>query len=102
MKKILLLVCVLSTSAAFGQYYANHLDSQVQIYRSPDHPSYATYAPMAQERGVAGGGSSMSYAQGERPVSDFPQAAPVPLGDTARELKKQHALVKKARVVWEN
>ena len=101
MKKILLVLCLLSTSAAFGQYFANHVDAQPQIYRAPDHPAYATYAPMAAERGIAAGGS-ISYAQGDRPASDFPQAATVPLGDTARELKKQHALVKKARVVWEN
>ena len=101
MKKSLLIFCLFSTSAAFGQYYATHLDAQPQVYHAPDHPAYATYAPMRQERGITGGGTTL-YAQGERPASDFPQAATVPLGDTARELKKQHALVKKARVVWEN
>jgi hypothetical protein len=28
--------------------------------------------------------------------------AAVPLGDTARELRKQHTKVKKAHIVWEN
>jgi len=101
MKKILLVLCLLSTSAAFGQYFANHVDAQPQVYRAPDHPSHAAYAPLAQGQGIVGGGG-MTYGQGDRPASDFPQAATVPLGDTARELKKQHALVKKARVVWEN
>lgn len=101
MKKILLVLCLLSTSTAFGQYFVNHLDSQPQVYQAPDHPAHASYAPIAQERGIVGGGGT-TYAQGDRPASDFPQAAAVPLGDTARELEKQHALVKKARVVWEN
>lgn len=101
MKKILLVLLLLSTSAAFGQYMVNHLDSQVQIYKPPEHPAQAFYAPMQGERSLVGGGSA-TYAQGDRPFSDFPQAAAVPLGDAARELRKQHAQVKKARIVWEN
>jgi hypothetical protein len=101
MKKILLIVCLLSTSAAFGQYFANHIDNQPQVYHAPDHPLHASYAPIADGRGIVGGGG-VSFAQGERPVSDFPQMAALPLGDAARELKKQHAQLKKARFVWEN
>jgi hypothetical protein len=48
------------------------------------------------------GPSNFSFAQGERPVSDFPQSAAVPLGTAAREIRKQHAEVKKSRVVWIN
>lgn len=101
MKKILLIVCLLSTSAAFGQYAVNHLDSQPQVYHAAEHPLHAAYAPIAEEHGIVGGGG-VSFAQGERPVSDFPQMAAQPLGDAARELKKQHARLKKARFVWEN
>ena len=102
MKKILLMIsCLLLTSAAFGQYGASRLDSQPQIYHAPDHPLHAAYSALAQEHGLVGGGS-INFAQGERPVSDFPQAAVLPLGDAARELKKQHALLKKSRFVWEN
>jgi hypothetical protein len=101
MKKILFVVCLLSTSAAFAQY-ANHLSSEPQIYQTPDHPAHASYAAGLDERGIVGGGGS-TYAQGDRPAWDFPQAAPVPLGDSARELKKQHALLlKKSRYVWIN
>jgi hypothetical protein len=46
--------------------------------------------------------SSYASAQGERPVSDFPQAEAVSLGAFAREIRKQHAQVKKSRVVWVN
>lgn len=101
MKRLLLVLCLFSTSAAFGQYWASHLDSQPQVYRAPDHPAHASYATIRDEQGIVGGGGAI-FAQGERPAWDFPQAAPVPLGDRARELKKQHAMVKKARVVWEN
>jgi hypothetical protein len=102
MKKILLMiVCLLLTSAAFGQYGASHFDSQPQVYHAPDHPLHAFYTALGQGQGIVGGGS-VNFAQGDRPVSDFPQAAVLPLGDAARELKKQHAQVKKARFVWEN
>lgn len=102
MKKLFfLVVLLLSTSAAFGQYVANHIDSQVQVYNIPDHPAHASYAHISDGSSIVGGGA-VSFGQGERPFSDFPQAAPVPLGDSARELKKQHARLKKARVIWEN
>lgn len=102
MKKILLMIiCLLSTSAAFGQYGAGHFDSQPQVYHAPEHPLHAGFMALASEHGIVGGGS-VNFAQGERPVSDFPQAAVLPLGDAARELKKQHAQVKKSRFVWEN
>jgi hypothetical protein len=101
MKKILFVLLLLSTSAAFGQYGANHIDSQPQIVHIPDHPEHASYAPMAGEHSILGGGN-FAFGQGERPASDFPQMAAVPLGDVARELKRQHARVKKAHVLWEN
>lgn len=100
MKTIFLMVCLLWTSTAFGQYYG-YLNSQPQVYHAPDHPAHASYAAIAQETSVVGGGN-VSFAQGDRPASDFPQKAAVPLGDAARELKKQHAQLKKARKVWEN
>ena len=42
-------------------------------------------------------------AQGEMPLWEaVPERREIPLGDAARELKKEHANVKKARKVWEN
>ncbi|MGA2004186.1 MAG: hypothetical protein ABSG70_12430 [Terriglobales bacterium] len=101
MKNILLVLLLFSTSAAFGQYIGNHVDSQVQVYHIPDHPAHASYSQIGDGSGIVGGGG-MFFARGDRPASDFPQATAVPLGDSARELKKQHAQVKKARVIWEN
>ena len=101
MKKTLLVICLLSATAAFGQYYGGSMNSQPQFYEPPSHPAHASYAPLAQETNIITG-NNFTYAQGERPASDFPQQAAVPLGDAARELKKQHETVKRARFVWEN
>jgi hypothetical protein len=101
MKSIFLMVCLLSASAAFSQNYVGYLNSEPQVYHAPDHPAHASYAPIAQETSIVGGGA-VSIATGEKPASDFPQKVAMPLGDAARELKKQHAQVKKARKVWEN
>jgi hypothetical protein len=105
MKKTLFLFCLLSTTAAFAQYGASAISNQPQIYEFPSHTAHASYAPMASERSVLSS-SSFHFAQGERPASDFPQQAPaaeaVSLGAVARELRQQHAQLKKSRVVWVN
>jgi hypothetical protein len=99
MKTTLLVLLVLLTTAAFAQY-GGTISSQPQLYQPPDHPEHASYSPIAREQTlVAGGGDT--YAHGDRPASDFPQAAEISLGEVARELRKQHESAKKARVVWE-
>jgi hypothetical protein len=107
MKNILFLFCLLSTTAAFAQYGGSigSISSQPQIYEFPSHAAHASYAPMAREQNNLGS-STFSFAQGERPASDFPQQATaaeaVSLGAVARELRQQHAQLKKSRVVWVN
>jgi hypothetical protein len=102
MKKILFVLCLLSTAAAFAQLGgASYISSQPQVYQFPSHPAHASYAPMSQEQNVLAA-TSYSTAQGERPASDFPQPESVSLGSAARELRQQHAQVKKSRVVWVN
>jgi hypothetical protein len=103
MKKTLLVLCLLSTTAAFAQYVggASYISNQPQIYESPSHPAHASYAPMSQEQNVLAA-TSYSSAQGERRASDFPQPEGVSLGAAARELRKQHVQLKKSRVVWVN
>jgi hypothetical protein len=99
MKKTLFILCLLSTTAAFAQYSGgmSAMNSQPQVYQVPTHPAHANYTSMAGEQTV------LSSAQGERPVSDFPQPEAVSLGAYAREIRKQHAAqLKKARVVWIN
>jgi hypothetical protein len=104
MKKTLLVLCLLSTTAAFAQYYNGagaSRSTEPVIYESPSHPAQATYTPMSQERTILAT-SSYTSAQGERPASDFAQPETVSLGAVARELRKQHAQLKKSRVVWVN
>jgi hypothetical protein len=105
MKKTLfvltLFVTTLMTTAAFAQYGGGYISGQPQIYHAPEHPAHAGFAPMGAELNIYPG-TSYTSAQGDRPASDFPQAANPSLGDIARELKKQHALAKKSDVVWVN
>ena len=104
MKKILFVLCLLSATAAFGQFYssgASHIDNTPVIYEPPSHPAHASYAPMQQEQSVLGS-TSYSSAQGERPASDFPQAEGISLGVYAREQRKQREQLRKAPVVWIN
>jgi hypothetical protein len=102
MKKTLVILLLLSATAAFAQYSTRgSISNDPQFIQFATHPEHASYAPMAAEQSIIGN-SSATFAQGDRPVSDFPQAPQVSLGEAARQLKKQHAQVKKARVVWEN
>jgi hypothetical protein len=104
MKTTLFLLCLLSTTVAFAQR-GGSISSEPQIYEFAGHPAQASYAPMAHERNILAG-TSFSFAQGERPASDFPQPATaaeaVSLGAVARELRQQHVQLKKSRVVWAN
>ena len=105
MKTILILLCLLFATTAFAQHAGPGISSQPQIYTFPDHPGHASYASMAREQSILPG-MSYSSAQGEKPASDFPHQATaeeaISLGTVARELRQQHAQVKKARVVWVN
>jgi hypothetical protein len=103
MKKILFVFFLLSTAAAFGQYSlgSGAANNQAQSYQFQNHPSHADYAPLSAERSVLPSTTFYS-AQGERRASDFAQPEAMPLGTIARELKRQHAELKKSRVVWVN
>jgi hypothetical protein len=102
MKKTLLVLSLfVLTTAAFAQYGGGFVSSEPQIFRPPEHPAHASFAPIKSEVSIYPGTSYIS-AQGDRPASDFPQAASVSLGDIAREFKKEHALVKKSTTVWVN
>jgi len=103
MKPALFVLCLLSTSAAFAQYVggASYISNEPQIYQFASHPAHASYAPMSQEQNVLAA-TTYSTAQGERPASDFPHAEDVSLGAAARELRQQHAQLKKSPIVWVN
>jgi hypothetical protein len=106
MKKTILAICMislLSATAAFAQSYgtANYISSEAHSYQFSSHPAQASYTALSSGQSVVGG-SSYTSARGERPLSEFPQAEAVSLGTIARELKKQHAELKKSRTVWVN
>jgi hypothetical protein len=103
MKKTLFVFCLLSTAAAFGQYGlgAGVMNNQAQSYQFQTSPRHASYAPMSEEKSVLPSTTFFS-AQGDRRPSDFAQPEAMPLGTIARELKRQHAELKKSRVVWIN
>ena len=102
MKMTLLIFCfcLLLTTAAFGQYYGNGRSVEPQLYQPPDHPSHASYSSLGMEHSIVGW-TTYAMATGDRPASDFPQAAQASLGDVARELRKQHEHARKAVIVWE-
>ena len=100
MKTTLLVLYLLLTSAAFGQN-AGSISGQPQPYHPTGNPAHASVQPLAQEQYVLSG-THYSSAQGEKATWELPQAPVVPLGDIARMLKKDHAKLKKARVVYEN
>lgn len=57
---------------------------------------------MAQEQSILVR-SDYIHAQGTRPLWDFGTVSyPMPLGDAARILRKEHATAKKADIIWEN
>jgi hypothetical protein len=90
------------TTTAFAQYGGGgYASAEPQPYHAPDHPAHAGFAPIRSEVSIYPGTSYVS-AQGDRPASDFPQAVSPSLGDMARELKQEHALVKKSTTVWVN
>jgi len=103
MKPALFVLCLLSTSAAFAQYLGglSSISNEPHSYQFSSHPAHAAYASMSQEQSVLAA-TTYSSAQGERPASDFPHAEDVSLGAAARELKQQHAQLKKSPVVWVN
>jgi len=103
MKTVFLVLCLLWTTAAFGQYFGfgASISSQPQPYQPPSHPEHASVHALAAEQYVLAG-TNYSSAQGERPTWELPQAPTRSLGETARILRREHAKLKKARVVFEN
>ena len=101
MKTAFLVLCLLLTTTAFGQYGVASVSSEPQPYRAPTHPQHATVQALAAEHYVLGG-TSYTSTQGERPIWELPQPLTQSLGETARILRKEHAKLKKARFLFEN
>ena len=101
MKTTLFALLILCATAALGQA-ANYLSNEAQPIQMTGHNSRASQRPMEQEQTLLITSTNV-FGHGERPLWEFASQAPaeVPLGDIARLLRNQHALVKKAARVVE-
>jgi len=103
MRTTLFTLCLLWGTAALGQAVSTvaPISSTFQI---ASHPEHASPQPLAREYSLLEGiGTAYVIAQGERPLWEFaPARQEVPLGDVARNLKREHAAMKKARFVRED
>ena|ERR1700720_14941 len=100
---LLLLLCLLCTTAAFGQAAAasSGLSAQPVIYEFYSHPEHAAQTPMGQEHSLLENSCYIS-AKGERPLWEFAAKTETPLGDVARVARKEHAMARKAHYFWNN
>jgi len=76
------------------------------MFEMPSHPQQASQQGMSQSHDIMERSASV-WDQGEKPLWEAMQemgtaAAVTPLGDSARALRKDHAAVKKASIVWSN
>jgi hypothetical protein len=101
-RTIILVFLILCTAASLGQT-AGVLSNQPQVFRIPDHPQQAEPHSLATEHSLVGGSAdTYTYARGERPLWEFGSVSdPVPLGDIARELRKEKLTTKRAQKVFE-
>ena len=99
---ILCLLCLLCATRAFGQTAAAVLSAESQRIEVPSHEQHAMQQAMGVEKTLLITGYN-AHEQGVRPLWEFSVVHhEVPLGDTARMLKQQHAAAKKAEIIWEN
>jgi hypothetical protein len=101
MKPTLFLLFILSSAMAFGQ--AGSISGSAQMLQMSGTPRHAEQHDMAMEAPLVGArADNYTFAQGERPLWEFgPVSQPVPLGDVAREYRKQKMNAKKAEFVFE-
>jgi hypothetical protein len=97
-----LVVCVLGSVGAISQVAMSAMNAQPQMLVLPDYAQHASETGMAQSQDLMER-SGISSAHGDRPLWEFmPEARVTPLGDSARLIRKEHAIAKKAVVVWKN
>lgn len=97
---------IFCAASAFGQVNMGSMNSApVEGFQMPDHSQVAARLGMGVERDLLEGSVSIS-AKGEMPLWEamemMPAAYVTPLGDSAREIRKEHALAAKAVIVWNN
>jgi hypothetical protein len=101
MKTTLFALCFLCATAAFAQN-APVLPNTPQPIQMNEHPQHASEHAMARESSLLST-SAYSYAQGERPLSEFGGTLKqeTPLGDIARAFRRDRTTAAKAPKVLE-
>jgi hypothetical protein len=100
----LLVVCVFCAAGASAQsgLAGSVVNGQATMFTMPEHPQHAYQAGLADEQDLRERSQS-TWAQGERPLWEvMPAPQFVSLGAIAREYREEHALAKKATIVWKN
>ena len=92
---------IVAATAAFGQSAAV-LSNVPRELRMSEHPMHAELTAMASEHPLVGGGT-YTFAHGERPLWEFGPVSdpPRPLGDVARDFRKEKQSLKKAEITLE-
>jgi hypothetical protein len=104
MKTTGLLCFLLFASLTWGQSIApSVVNGQPQPLQLTGNPQHAGAAPLAEQKNLLGS-NTYSSAKGERPLWEVapPPRPTTPLADTARVLRKQHEVAKKAVFILEN
>jgi hypothetical protein len=104
MKTLCVALFFLTATAAFGQSSVGvgALSAEPVITEFSSHSLRAAQTPMATQESLLEV-SEYVVAHGERPlweVGTLPRT--VPLGDSARVLRKEHETAKKAEIIWQN
>jgi hypothetical protein len=95
-------VCVACAMGAAGQVRGASISAEPQIMSVPEHTSYATVGSMGTQHDLMGH-YGMTSVHGERALWELmPEPVVTPLGDSAREIRKEHEKAKKAVIVWRN
>ena len=98
MKTTLFVLCLLCASIAYGQSTPS-----MSALEFPSHGERATAVPMASGNDLLGG-YGVVIAHGEMPLADvpLPPKHETPLGDIARQARKEHLTARKAEKIWES
>ena len=104
MKAIIFTVCLLCSAAAFAQAGSAGISARPQPVTFDYNAQHAARQPMAEPQNLTdSSASTYTYGQGERPLWEVAvETHEVPLGDSARALRKEHEVVKKSAKVWNN
>ena len=103
MKTTILVLCVLTATAAFGQGLigGTSLSITANPLQFPTHQQRALQHTLGDTQSILET-YNFASAQGTRPLWEFaPKDESMPLGDVARMFRKEHESAPKATFVWE-